>query len=336
MNLFSYSTGNDNAGFTVIENIFINEYMADAKGDYVKVYLYGLKNSQNPDLEPLSTRDLASILDLTEADVLKALDYWENKNLIQIDESGADRKIRFLNISSLLHYPASTKRKQQSKSANLDERRFQEMLEIVQKMLGGEPVPDSYIRTMHQWIDEYGFEPEAITLLVEYSLTSMSKNGRTYASGARLNYMKKVAETWAGAGVKTYQQAQEQIDRRKEDTKLMYAFLSEMRISGNASPTDYQFLESWKKDLGFSDEMILEAARRADVKKFNYVNSMLRNWHEQGLKTVADLSRDAGPKRTARSDEGKKPVSPSRSAQYEENLQEDYDWFYGDVGDSDE
>ena len=80
MNRFIYRSGNDNAGFTVIENIFINEYIPEAKGDYVKVYLFGLKNSQNPELEPLSTGELARILDLTESDILKAFDYWNRRS----------------------------------------------------------------------------------------------------------------------------------------------------------------------------------------------------------------------------------------------------------------
>ena len=34
---------------TEVENIFINEYMPTAPGDYVKVYLYGLLYSQTQD-----------------------------------------------------------------------------------------------------------------------------------------------------------------------------------------------------------------------------------------------------------------------------------------------
>ena len=135
MNRFIYRSGNDNAGFTVIENIFINEYIPEAKGDYVKVYLFGLKNSQNPELEPLSTGELARILDLTESDILKAFDYWESKKLVRIEEQGPDTNIIFMNINSMMHYPAAV-RKQEPVQKTSDPR-FKQLVDTVQNMLGG-------------------------------------------------------------------------------------------------------------------------------------------------------------------------------------------------------
>ena len=41
---------------TDVENIFINEYMPEAPGDYVKVYLYGLLYSQSQSVEDAQQR----------------------------------------------------------------------------------------------------------------------------------------------------------------------------------------------------------------------------------------------------------------------------------------
>ncbi len=43
MNKFEYLLNNEDMGASIVENIFINHYMPNADGEYVKVYLWGLK-----------------------------------------------------------------------------------------------------------------------------------------------------------------------------------------------------------------------------------------------------------------------------------------------------
>ena len=43
MNRFEYLQEVDDLGVTIVQNAFLNHYMPKARGDYVKVYLYGLK-----------------------------------------------------------------------------------------------------------------------------------------------------------------------------------------------------------------------------------------------------------------------------------------------------
>ena len=62
-------------GVTVVSNEFIDNYMARANGEYVKVYLYILRNGGRAD----SVADIADALNHTEADVRRALVYWERR-----------------------------------------------------------------------------------------------------------------------------------------------------------------------------------------------------------------------------------------------------------------
>ncbi|MGI6108581.1 MAG: DnaD domain protein [Eubacteriaceae bacterium] len=325
MNRFLYRTGNDNTGFTVVENIFINEYIPEAKGDYVKVYLFGLKNSQNPELEPLSTGELARILDLTESDILKALEYWESKKLIRLEETGPDRNIVFMNIASMMHYPEVEKKK--APVYEIGDERFKQMVDTVQNMMGGEPLSFQYLSSLKQWTENYGFDPETVILLVEHALTSMERNGKTYNRGARLSYMEKTAESWKKAGIKTYQQAEAEIQGHKQRSKFVYAFLKEMRISGNATESDLETINKWKKDLGFSEEMIMAAAKKAQVKRINYVNSILYSWHNQGFKSPEDIVHDVKPYKKKNAAE-ETPEDQQRSQALADYEQASMDWFY--------
>lgn len=74
---------------TTIENEFIDNYMAEANGEYVKVYLLLLRHLNHPGTE-LSVSRLADLLDNTEKDIVRALGYWEKAGLIalQCDAAG--------------------------------------------------------------------------------------------------------------------------------------------------------------------------------------------------------------------------------------------------------
>ena len=60
-------------GATPVPDVFIDTYMAGASGEYVKVYLYLLRHQQ----EEVSIGQIADALNHTEADVQRALAYWQ-------------------------------------------------------------------------------------------------------------------------------------------------------------------------------------------------------------------------------------------------------------------
>ena len=65
---------------TLVANEFIDRYMADANGEYVKVYLYLLRHSQ----EKPDVGQIADALNHTEADVRRALSYWEKMGALTL------------------------------------------------------------------------------------------------------------------------------------------------------------------------------------------------------------------------------------------------------------
>ncbi len=289
MNHFKYETENDNAGFTVVENIFINEYMPEANGDYLKVYLYGLKDAQNADNEVMSTGQLSRLLDLTESDILKAWEYWQDRKLVRIEESGADRTIVFLNITSLMHYPKVTK-KTAAPSADPE---FTAMLDTIQRMFGGEPLEPAWFRAFREWIDIYHFTPETVILLVEHALESMEKNpGKSFGRGARLNYMRRVAENWHEEGIVSYQQAEKYLRGYDAAQGQVYDTLKKLGINRSPMEKERQIILSWTQDMGFSALMIDEALKRTNQPNVAYVNGILKSWHDKGYTLPEHLEKE--------------------------------------------
>lgn len=82
-------------GVTLISNIFIDYYMPQANGEFVKIYLYLLRclNGGQSDLDLASVADVFSC---TESDVLRTLRYWESRQLVVLAGTGSMTSIDFL------------------------------------------------------------------------------------------------------------------------------------------------------------------------------------------------------------------------------------------------
>ena len=68
---------------TVVPNCFIDEYISEANDAQLKVYLYLLRMLNAN--QAISVSDMADKFNHTEKDVLRALKYWENKQLLSLD-----------------------------------------------------------------------------------------------------------------------------------------------------------------------------------------------------------------------------------------------------------
>lgn len=68
---------------TTLSNYFIDEYMMEANGAQLKIYIY-LVRMMNAHLAT-SISDMADKFNLIEKDVIRALKFWENKNLLELE-----------------------------------------------------------------------------------------------------------------------------------------------------------------------------------------------------------------------------------------------------------
>ncbi len=67
---------------TCVSNAFIDNYMAHATGEYVKIYIYLLRCLEQEG-EAFSVQKIAAKLGHTDLDVKRAFDYWEQQGMIR-------------------------------------------------------------------------------------------------------------------------------------------------------------------------------------------------------------------------------------------------------------
>ena len=95
---------------TEVENLFIGEYLPDAPGDYVKVYLFCLMYASFG--QTVDPQKLCMKMGLTKEETEEAWIYWESKGLVRrivtVNENGEEeRSLVFLSqVESLYGHAA--------------------------------------------------------------------------------------------------------------------------------------------------------------------------------------------------------------------------------------
>lgn len=288
---------------TYVPNIFIDDYMTQANGEYVKIYLYLLRSISQLECS-FSLSQIADHFDCTERDILRALKYWEKLRLFRLeyDESQNLSGICFL-TDATASVPASPKAEQsdltnrfiqaatpEKPSYSLDDLKHfcekedvRELVFITEKYLG-RTLNQSDLNTIFFWYDELHFSTELIEFLIENSVAK----GHT-----SLHYMQRIAEDYFARQIHTVDEAR---DLMNQNSAIYYAVMKAFGIRGrNLVPSETSFLKTWSGKMGFSAEMISEACSRTikaiHEPSFGYANSILEKWHKQGIRTLEDVKK---------------------------------------------
>jgi len=74
---------NNNSNSIIVSNIFLDKFMPEANGEFVKIYLYLIRCISDASMQ-ISVSLLADKFNHTENDVIRALRYWEKTGLISL------------------------------------------------------------------------------------------------------------------------------------------------------------------------------------------------------------------------------------------------------------
>lgn len=297
---------------TSVSNIFIDEYMSDANGEFVKIYLYLLRLMNMPDAS-FSISSIADKFEHTEKDIKRALCYWERMHLLRLeyDDSQNLTGICLLDSVSRKGEPdssenpvstevpssdsripktAAAKSVPKKKSYSADEiRQFREnesiaeLLYITERYLG-RTLSATDIDTILYLYDELSFSTELIEYLVEHCVSK----GHT-----SIHYIKKVALAWADSNIRTVAEAKQDASLHSTTATMV---MKSMGISGRTLvPSETALIEKWTSEYGFSNELIAEACRRTiqntHQPNFEYTDSILKSWYQKQIQTLEAVAK---------------------------------------------
>ncbi|NLO48555.1 MAG: DnaD domain protein [Clostridiales bacterium] len=140
--------------------------------------------------------------------------------------------------------------------------------------------------------DYLGMPAEVIALLVSYCTEQYAnKHGAGRKPSARM--IEKEAYTWVRKEIFTLDAAEEYIRKQNEMDSRSNEVKSMLRIKNRGlSPTEEKYIFSWL-EMGFEPEALAIAYDRTVVNtgelSWAYMNSIIKNWHNKGLRSPADI-----------------------------------------------
>ena len=310
--------------FTTVSDIFIDQYMPKANGEFVKVYLYLLRaTGSGAGIATIS--EIADHFSNTEADIVRALNYWASEGILQV-QTGADGQITGINLCSLavsgiqaaqsnIQSAVADNAAQNNSTANIQMQ--DSVVEKLKSQATDKPAPSQKEYTLDE-IKEFRKNPDISELFfiietyLKHTLSSTDTNMVLYwldelhfstdlveylveycitKGHSSLRYMNKVALGWADAGIKTVDQAK---DDAAAHSQIYYTVMKALGITGrNLVDSEVSLINKWVGEYGFDIELVKAACSKtiSAIQKpsFEYTDSILAYWRIKDVHTLKDV-----------------------------------------------
>ena len=264
--------------FTPVSNVFIEKYMPNARGEFIKVYLLMLKYNTSGEMGANSSI-LASALNLLESDIINALNYWNDEGIIKlipIDKMG-NFNIEFVNLTQ----DNRSKNKEVNLLQALNNPSTNDMLKDIEMLLS-RPLSPKEMETYLSWQEDFNFSSELILILFEYCVSRGKSDYR---------YIEKVAMAWHSMNISTIDEAQNYIKKTEDKWVKIRHILKYLGIKNpELMKPQEEMLEKWIIDYNFPMNVIEKACnicfQRLNRSDFKYIDGILSNWNKNNLKTL--------------------------------------------------
>ncbi len=253
---------------TQVPNRFIDEYMPHANGSFVKVYLYLLRQISSG-TTTLTIDSMADMLSNTEADILRALHYWEKQGLLSISvKDGQPGDICLLpfpeNDNFVRHFirPASSK---DSISDRPPESKAEQETAVTK-----ETYPERIYEPEFQPVSQPDFQH---TSEADLQLTSEQELLKRH----------------------TYSPLQAEALKKDEEIDACLSMV-EALLGTTMGDAHMQLVLYLMSDLGFSSELVItlyETALSRGKSKTAYLETIALDWAKKGIHTAKEALEEA-------------------------------------------
>ena len=258
---------------TLVANEFLDKYMPSANGDYVKVYLYLLRNRT----DAVDVESIAEFLELTEGDVRRAVRYWEKCGILSLNNKseaddrgdstahgkasgtsgragavcsgrsesgfGTESVSETVNSSSVDANGEIRSRYKRTEGKNIlnrlnEDAEFKQLLFMVQKYRS-KILTESEEQVLAYLYDGLHLPFDVMDYLVQYCVETNHNNMR---------YIEKTGLDWANIGIRTVKEAKRrtrEFDKLKSESSARNA----MKKQKDGIQGETKDLDSWLNEL---------------------------------------------------------------------------------------
>lgn len=256
--------------FTTVSDIFIDQYMPKANGEFVKVYLYLLRaTGSGAGIATIS--EIADHFSNTEADIVRALNYWASEGILQV-QTGADGQITGINLCSLA-------------------------------VTGMQAAQSNIQSSVADNATQNNMQSGVINNAVQNNMQSnLDNNTAQNISGADSQVQDSVVEKLKNQATDKPAPSQKEytLDEIKEfrknpDISELF-FIIETYLKHTLSSTDTNMVLYWLDELHFSTDLVeylVEYCITKGHSSLRYMNKVALGWTDAGIKTVDQAKDDA-------------------------------------------
>ena len=256
--------------FTTVSDIFIDQYMPKANGEFVKVYLYLLRaTGSGAGIATIS--EIADHFSNTEADIIRALNYWASEGILQV-QTGADGQIMGINLCSL---SVSGMQAAQSniQSAVADNAAQNNLQNGVINNATQNNLQNSVVNNAAQNIStaDIRMQDSVVEKLKSQTTDKPASSQKEYT----LDEIKEF--------------------RKNPDISELF-FIIETYLKHTLSSTDTNMVLYWLDELHFSTDLVeylVEYCITKGHSSLRYMNKVALGWADAGIKTVDQAKDDA-------------------------------------------
>ena len=264
-----------------VSEIFILKYMKDMPQEAVKLYMYLLyieANQINIEIETISKE-----INISLKEVKASLDYLQEKGLIIMMEEGF--YIVDLQEKEVmeLYTPKVTASKEMIEANQKKNNKREKIINDIESMYFAGNMKAEWYKKIILWFEKYNFSNEAMLGIFSHCFSDEVKP---------IAYVETVVKSMADKGVITINDLSKQIVNYDKKSKIIKFVKTELNLHKALTKPQERIVEKWIFDYNYDKEqikLVIDKTINAQNVGFNYLDKIITEWYQQGLKTVEEI-----------------------------------------------
>lgn len=266
---------------TPVSDIFISEYLIDAHGDYVKVYLYCLYLAKFD--KEITTLDLAKKTGLQIDRVKQAIEYLTAAEIVIPTERGimlCDLKEK--EINRLYRPKLSTTPEEAEEKLERNKKRSEVITAINNTFFQG-VMNTAWYNDIATIFDKYSFDEDVVYSLFRYCYDKHALHKK---------YLFAVAEGWYGQGIKDLNDLDNYYQKFEKSKQIKKQICKKLGFTRNLNEYEEAYVDKWTMEFGYDLTLIELALKRTTSKSnigFEYIDKIITDWNDKNLRTQDEI-----------------------------------------------
>jgi len=266
---------------TEIPDVFFTEYMCEANGDYIKVYLCMVFLSKFD--KDIKLNDLSKKLNIPITNIQSALTFWEEKGVLTKKVNGYIlNDLQEIELHKL-YSPNLTLSAEDVKKTE-DSKYRAKAIECINNMYFQGIMSPAWYSDIDLWFKKYEFDEQVMISLFDYCFNR---------SALHKNYVKAVADAWHKSNIKTYEDLEAYSAKQEKLAKMKKEIGKKLGRYNPLTQFEDAFIEKWVLDYNYDLKIINIALKKTTSKanpSFDYLDKLISDWHDRNLKTEEDVN----------------------------------------------